>query len=251
MSTQGCRRFVILSPYRCGSTLLTERLNAHPDIVCYGELLSPAEVIWHPMPRQEVVDTNQRKADPGAFLDAVAWQPQPPNIRSVGFKLPHEHFRLQFQKTKAHLADIPDLHLVHLSRENLLARYVSLRNAAQTKKWFAFQDTERPEVPPLQIDPVKLENVFKTEPLNVKAYKGALPGARSIDITYEALTGTPTDVHKSLCEFLGVDYQPPKDVSVRLSTGKLSDRIANYDDLEKHFRGTKWADFFTRQPDQT
>ncbi|MEM7056076.1 MAG: sulfotransferase [Pseudomonadota bacterium] len=248
MEQSDYRRFVIISPFRSGSTLLTERLNAHPSIHCYGELLNPTQLIWHPMaPENPSCGEAVRATDPGAFLEAVAWQLRPAQIRAAGFKLPEPQFHRAFQQVRQHLANVDDLHVIYLSRENLLARYVSQARALENKVWMVFDASGTPEGEPIKIDATDLENFFKTEALLPRAIKAALDGCASVDMTYEALITMPVDAQHQLCAFLGVDYHPPEDVSKKISTGSLPDQISNFDALAEHFTGTDWEIYFTRK----
>jgi len=65
-------------------------LNAHPAATCYGELLNPKEVIWHPMSPLKTVDEEMRRIAPDTFLQATVWQAPHWNIADLA--LAHYHF---------------------------------------------------------------------------------------------------------------------------------------------------------------
>ena len=80
-------RFVIISMSRSGTSLLSESLNSHPQIVCHGE-------VFHPNPVGHLKDNfieqsfdqvvQLRAENPSAFLD---WVFDRPGVTAAGFKM--------------------------------------------------------------------------------------------------------------------------------------------------------------------
>jgi hypothetical protein len=114
-------RFVIVTMSRSGTSLLSETLNSHSQIVCHGEVYHPNPV-WHIKDKfversfEEVLKF--RAADPVAYLE---WVYQRPDVAAVGFKM----WRSQNPEVcDALLADESVSKIIY-ERTNVLARYSS------------------------------------------------------------------------------------------------------------------------------
>ena len=134
----GYTPFIIAGRSRVGSNLLRSLLNAHPDVVAYGEIFRDlASRDWdHTGYFQSAADAALVQADPVRFIDSRVFGRYPRSVRAVGFKLFYYHAR-----EGAAAAVWPwllarrDLKVIHLKRGNLLQTHVSRKRAALTGKW--------------------------------------------------------------------------------------------------------------------
>lgn len=135
------RRFVILSGSRSGTSLLSETLNVHPEILCHGELFHPTPASH--IKRQEGDLSLEeavalRDSDPSGFLD---WALNRPRVAVAGFKM----WRSQHEAICDRLlADEETLKIIY-ERENVLARFSSSRLVKATGIYNLKSEKARPE----------------------------------------------------------------------------------------------------------
>lgn len=122
-------RFCILSLHRSGTSLLVGSLNAHPQIVCHGE-------IFHKKPENHVRmewrsqhEIGMRETDAVAFSYSILDETDPD--MTVGFKM----WRGQQKEACDAMLQDPSIFKIVLERTNILARYASANLAMQTGIW--------------------------------------------------------------------------------------------------------------------
>lgn len=243
---QGFRRFVILAAPRTGSTLLAERCASHPSVRCYGELLAPHGVDWLNAagPRSGWI-MRYRDHDRLRFLDTFVWHRQPADIRAVGFKLLYQQFLPHRGTLAPYLRGHEGLHVIRLRRRNLLANFASARVAALTGRYTLRDAHARPELPKVVLSPDECEDWFRRHRLTERMLATLFRGHPMIDIAYEDLDRDAAAFDARICGFLGVAARPLGQSTVKLDPLPLTERIANFDALARHFAGTEWEDFFS------
>jgi hypothetical protein len=131
-------RFIILTYARTGSTMFAASLNSSPNIICFRELFNPIMdgigFYVDGYDNSSAEDRALRDRDFKKFLQARIFCEYPREIRAVGFKMPHVHFRW-FPGLLEWLVEHRELRVVHLERRNLLRMLVSLRIAQKTGGW--------------------------------------------------------------------------------------------------------------------
>ncbi|MEW6169436.1 MAG: hypothetical protein AB1651_17355 [Pseudomonadota bacterium] len=123
-------RFAILSIARAGSALLAEQLDAHPQVVCEGE-------IFHPQPQHQLslralntVDLSDRHSRPARYVAAVL-ESAAGSAKAVGFRyLPNRN-----DAAERHILLDRSIRKVVLIRHNLLAAYASHKLALSRDVW--------------------------------------------------------------------------------------------------------------------
>ncbi|MBA3810547.1 MAG: hypothetical protein H0X27_02665 [Caulobacteraceae bacterium] len=119
-------RFLVLCSARTGSTLLTNVLNASPDVRCLFELLNPSVQQYGEPATPELRDL--RQTDAAAFVDRISgWGTKP----VFGFKIFPGHADDWLEAA----LDDPSWKKIVLYRENVLAVWSSQRIAAARGKW--------------------------------------------------------------------------------------------------------------------
>jgi hypothetical protein len=69
-------------------------------------------------------------------------------------------------------------------------------------------------------------------------------GERVLDVIYENLAADQAAEMRRVFDFLGVENRGVRASTRRQSAGLLRDRIENFDELERRFRGTHWHSWF-------
>lgn len=135
--------------------------------------------------------------------------------------------------------------LLYLRRTNLL-RHALSNIRARKERFHQKKSDANTERPPLHVDP---ENVVEwmqsSEELN--AYEQELlDGLPYLSLTYEEHIRDPSD-HQStvdtICEFLGVPSAPVESSYRKVAPPSLEEGVANYGELVRHLKGTKYATY--------
>ena len=138
------RPFVIICSPRSGSTLLVEALDAHPRVVCRGEVLNPVYEVYG-----DVTDRAWWRVRLHwlAMFTPPLWPQQQGRLGAIGAKLFHVHASpgaLTCGATVSTLLDaLPTRPLpVLLYRRCMLSSYLSLCRAFETDRWFEHIDDD-------------------------------------------------------------------------------------------------------------
>lgn len=236
------RRFCIISPGRSGSQMLVQRCDSHPQVRCYGEVLAPGHITWltSNRPTMDRWVLTVRDRDQVRFLERHVWHRYPAGIGAVGFKLLYSHLLRQRSPLEAMIRNNPDILVIWLDRRNRLEAYLSRLVARQTKVYFIHNARPVPQVPPVTIDIETCERSLKMLEVAHQTIGDILEGSNCLRLHYEDLVDAPDQSGARMCDFLGVEDQPLAHTARKLAQGSLRERIANYDQLQAHFHGTRW-----------
>ena len=135
------QRYVIIGDARTGSTLLTQALNSHPDVLCFGEVFN----LVHPyvdygvegFNNNDKVAIEERARDPRAFLKKRVYGERRTGLRALGFKFPYGQDEWYPTVMQELLTD-REIRVVHMQRRNSLRTLVSLKVAQTTGVWGTF-----------------------------------------------------------------------------------------------------------------
>jgi len=241
-------KFVIVGAARTGSTLLVDLLNAHSQVLAFGELFRTPEAIgWDVRPfvtyqSPRLIDLY--RADPVAFLEYSVFRRWPANYAAVGFKLFYYHARQPPQSAVwDHLASDRNIRILHIRRQNLLAQYLSLLIAHKTDVWSTTRS------PPDQHEPIRIDveacrrhflDVRRSEDECADVFKNHAVR----NVYYESLARNYAGEMQGIADFLGVRPERIGSNLVRQSKGPVSQTITNYDELKRAFANTCWQEFF-------
>jgi LPS sulfotransferase NodH len=256
MANGSATRFIITCPARTGSSMLTSLLQSHPDVCCHGEVFGRRvfegfQGIDYTGPISEtlkppIVDklVELRIDDPVAFLrDYVLY---PGQFKAIGLKLKYEELLLDmYAPVLEWISDKRDIKIIHLRRRNLLKRYVSQYIAVKITKVFnTWEGTDAPCAPRVTLSAQECERQFQIAENRHKRFANLFKNHEVLDLTYENLVANKMENLIDIQTFLGVN-------PVRLSTGmkkinpdSLRSMIENYDQLARHFSGTRFEAFF-------
>lgn len=235
------RRFVILGLPRSGSTYLMTLLNTHRDISCTGEQFNPWRVVG--LGDKDSDDSHEtvvaRDADPRAFLNGIFDQADASGAAVGGFKFMLGH---NIAALKA-LAEDPELHIIHVWRENRLAQVASLFKALETKNWAQTQKSDHinrtVEARPRAIS--QRWHEFATTDFLADAFLKTL-SQPVLTLEYKELFAD--DIGPRLCQFLQVDpAQAMQSPLVKQGSNKVSERFTNPGPIVYYFTQVGRADW--------
>lgn len=241
------QRFVVVGVARTGSTLLLDLLNAHAQVVAFGELFrGDGEIGWDRWPfrtHQSARLLRLHASEPLEFLETAVFRRWPRTIAAVGFKLFYYHARAGRQTAVwDYLRSDPDLAIIHLKRANILEQYLSLRLAHATNVWSTLRSATPAE--PIRLSPDACLRHFEEVRAGEEACDAFFAGRRLHTITYETLVADRSAVMDGVTAHLGLRPGPLKAKVVRQRTRPLSSAIANFEELQDFFAGSAWEGFF-------
>jgi len=242
------RRFVIVGLARTGSTLLVNLLNAHSQVLTFGELFrSPDAIGWDVRPfagYQSPKLLAQYRSDPNAFLQAEVFRRWPRRYEAIGFKLFYYHAReRRFSEVWNYLRDDRDVRVVHMRRRNILKQYLSLRIAHATDVW-SVTTTPVHEPAAIRLDAEECGRHFKFVRDAEAACARIFEYHHVLDVFYEELAEHQDRAMASVQDFLGLRREKLRTTLVRQRKPALPRAIANFEDLRGAFIGTQWEPFF-------
>ncbi len=249
---RGCRdyrRFIILTTARSGSNFLRGLLNAHSQVIAFGELFRDPGAIGWDLPRYDEFLQSPRlrrlaQRDPAAFVEREVFKTFPMQTKAVGFKIFYYHAQDASRRDIwRYLRESRDISVIHLKRNNMLKNLLSLNKAFQTNNWTSTKGT-REEKLVLSLDPEECLKHF-TWAQNVKQeYDGLFADHSKIDVIYEDLAGDTPGEFARIQRFLGIDLESCKPTTRRQSGQPLSEAVSNYFELKERFKGSPWESFF-------
>jgi len=220
--------FAIVCLGRTGSTHLVSLLDSHPEIRCFGELLTHHEGT---LDEAFVTSPIDDPVDYGAQLTAQLGE------RAVGFKLPLNSIRAHHEALRVLEGD--QMRIVRLRRLNLLALLASRRLLATTRVPQSTHGDYGDAT--VAIDPSQALAVFRLTDEHERYLDGLADGRPSFQITYEDLgAGQRLD---AIQDFLDVDPVPLQSLFKRVRSRPLSETIENWSEISNALRGTPYEWF--------
>ncbi len=245
---QAATQFIILTHARSGSNLLAFGLREHGQIYVGGEFFNDqAEyrkgdgVAAHGIGYTEGFDGEK-------FLrEGLFEYPMPHHIAAAGFKLFYNHARSPRASTAwEYLARRKDVRIIRLLRENLFASWVSHEVAFRTNVWVVPR-VQQPTatLAPFPIAPERCLDFFQETERYIEMTRETFRHHPTCEVSYER--ELCTDYAQTMSRvFWFLDVEPREVVPQTQSQGRrsLSEQVSNYMDLERRFRGTRYARFF-------
>jgi LPS sulfotransferase NodH len=243
-------RYLLTCPARTGSTLLSRYLQSHPDVCAHGEVLAPTGplsfygVNYRVDAPLEQLLLRRRDRDPVAFLREFVWQAG--DRRAVGFKGKYEELLLpQYAAVLKEVRRDTVIRVLHLTRENLLERYLSQYLAVHVHGIYEVRrEDERPEDTRVRLSPQECERDFRRTEERQASFRTMFRGHEVLELSYEQLVGEPDATLARVQAFLGVEERTLEATSVKLRTRPVPEVVENYGELARHFRGTPYEAFF-------
>lgn len=229
------QRFLLSSDKRTGSHYLQTALEAHPAIRCRGEFYSPRDQEkvgpdWF----QELYYTAAQAKELGIQADGLLLQ------RSDGGRVG------KFQGMRGLMRTAyPDLKVLMLFRENVVAQFVSKEVAKRRKQWCYFQHQRGKSDPDqsvtITVDPAfMLRQIRRTWQLwqqDCKEWR-AFP---QLVVKYEEAVADLPGQTARIFDFLGVERVPVQSRALLQGQKPLSEVVKNYAEAMNALHGTRWA----------
>lgn len=190
------RKFLIVGRARSGTTLLTQILNAHPDVECDREVLSKS--VLGPVGHLERLAGKSRSRAYGAKL--------------LSYQMAQVH---RFRDPRGFLATLTrrGFRLVHLTRDTF-SQTVSLATAQS--RWVFHRAGDAPPAAAAALDPQDFARRLEWSDLLLAYERHCLAGLPHLEVSYEADL-LPTARHQATAErvfdWIGV---PPAPVAAGL-----------------------------------
>lgn len=244
----GLTHFVVVGHPRSGSTLLIQSLRKNNTIRMYGEILS------HELSeRARTLRRDERPYREGdcaySYLrDVIFRKRDSDDLKAVGCKI----FFNQINSTPGrrtawrYLAEKSELRIVHLSRRDLFASWVSYELAERTGQWArAPHEPPPPPPPPFRVDPAACLGFFEEVREGQETLRSMIAAERVITVVYEDdLCGSVKCCVRSLSNQLDAgNFKPPVPLG-RQRRLMPWQQVANYAELRERFRDTPYESFF-------
>jgi LPS sulfotransferase NodH len=239
-------KFVILGHGRTGSTLLALAMRQHPGVLMHGEAFARD---------QEQRRQNVRRKDPyvdgrdaGEYLEYLFQEEHGDWPLATGIKLFYDHAREQPAAERAWdwLAARRDVHIVHLTRANLLASWASSEVARRTGEWFRPVHKQQVEPPSgFTVDAQACARFFEGVSHH-RAWTGRVFAQHPrLELEYEAdLCDDFDGTMAKVWTFLALPAHRCERLLSKQRRGPLRDQILNYDELKRYFAATPHARYF-------
>jgi hypothetical protein len=168
-------------------------------------------------------------------------------IHAVGWKLFYRHgLGEKLRRLRKYLQSHKDIHVIHLTRENLLASLVSLRIAQRTGEFIrSHPSRNQKNTAPISLTTEECEEYFRRTQNDQAFYERFFHHHPWLEISYDelwkhkerTLTRVQSFLHVAPLHTLFADTR-------KQNTKPLRSLVSNYDDLKKFFHKTKWHAFF-------
>jgi LPS sulfotransferase NodH len=243
------QKYIIMAHGRSGSSMLTNILGQHSQIINFSELFHYPKIQFNykGYNNHSKILLLIRNCHPTYFLDHFIFLAYSKNIKAVGFKVFPQHLNFPlFTPVWEWLNFNKDVKVIFLTRINLLASITSLVKAEKTGIW-AIRDTSSRDSLKVTLDYEWLVKQFNLmRGLNIEAFN-RLRDHQIFQITYEEIISDFKKTNKSIQNFLGVNAELHKPIFKKQEVRPLSEVIANYNELRDRFINTEWINFFENQ----
>lgn len=223
------KKYIILSLPRSGSTLLSRMMLAHPNVKGEGEYFD-----------------RLKNKNPEVLLETL-FSPQKMSVQAVGFNIHYNH-PADEKKDEAWmlLRESPDLHVIHLSRKNILRYYLSTKIARKLNVFRIKRAKDRPDLESRKviIAPQELEKTIANVERDKARFNSIFSAKPMIEVEYEKIILNPKMEFQRLTSFLELPEKEPKLLSEIMNPEPLAELIINYDELKAEFKSTEWSWMF-------
>ena len=224
-------RTIVCSQQRTGSNMLRSALESHSDLRVGGEAA-----------------TRVSKSTHERWWAGWSDAPISPYVNS---SMCHEHMQYVWHHLDVwNIHDAPmkcdpfhrtmkkyaDLHVVWLSRQDVVAQALSLAVAMESKRWCVPHDGNNTTAGRFRVSPthvLRLAQHFK----QLRSYtKRTLQGKPSILVTYEQLVDDFDDTLNDVQKFLGVKSMELRPTTKKTHDKSMSELVVNYDEVMRYAR---------------
>lgn len=223
------KKFIILTRSRTGSNMLMTYLNDHPHIASDGEVLGT------------LAGQDYKK------ILAKVFGKQPFFIKAKGFKIFYYHpLDEKPDDLWTTLADMNDLHVIHLKRKNILRTLISREIAGIQNVWYTSSSQQQKTDQSISVSFTAEDLADKFEQTRNWEQGGdeLFKHHPLLTVYYEDLANDRDAAFKKVTDFLGFEYIHPETPLTKQNNKSLKETVSNYDELKMAFSGTEWESFF-------
>ena len=244
-------KFIITCAPRTGSTMLRMMLNSHPDIICHGEVISTQGKPNLGKKYQKKIDKTSdelaviRDQDPVFFLNEYVLNQNQGNCEAVGVKIKYRQLEEEFKTMFREIANNKTISILHLTRKNLLKRYISnkLAGAKKTSTVIMKDSTVKKEQPKIVINIQDcLANIASVKETEIR-FREHFKNHKLVEIVYEDIVAEQNNPMNKLQTFLGVNPIDLKFNTVKINSDNLVDIVENYQELVMEIKETPYAQY--------
>lgn len=245
--------FIMLGTRRTGSTVISNALADHPQILQYGELFHDRASMRAAEAAHETMGAGVLRhlpnglptcldADDGHdYLSRLFSQSTP--AQAIGFKIFYHHAR---RGPIASVWDYLDRHteirILHIQRRNWLESLISEERAKLTKIWHA---TNSVTTQPFGIAPARCQEYFGELKRWRAVIQPLLVNHPVLGLEYQQFTEDFSRTLTRICCFLEVNSEATMVPRLtKIAQQEPRAELVNYQELQTHFRNTPYADFF-------
>ena len=233
------KRFAMITHARSGSTLLTRALDAHPEVLCAGEIFGRS-TRKRRRELRHAVDPLPHKCNPERIrsFDAYFWRHLAP-AAAAGCKISIEH-TLQFPRIREWVDADRDLLIFHLKRDNKVHAAASSFLAQSLHHWTATSPDDHPTetvAPPPERFAEKLKIYRRAD----KWAKRLAGDRRRVVVHYHELVTDFPGTLARLWRELGVDPIEVAPSEYKRDPRPLSEKLDNLEEIRRHLADTRWA----------
>jgi len=233
--------------------MLRRMLNTHPDRTCHGEVFSIRREPnlgrdYHMKISKTTKELAElRAADMVDFLHRHVWERK--DCKAIGAKIKYRQLEEQYPAILQAILDDPEILIIHLTRKNLLKRYVSNRLviAQKTPTVITNRAAKASEKFEIQvktiIDPEKCIDNMKETRASEKRFKSYFQGHHVFDMVYETFINQENQSMMKLQSVLGVDPMPLEPKTVKINSDNLEDLVENFDELTNTLQDTIFSHY--------
>ncbi len=260
---------------RSGSNYLVNLLNSHPQITNYGEVLGEWTLLRKlhtkiKLGGQSIFDyLNYIYTNPVFFYIAQIYSAiarlrsgksinfkHRRQVKTVGVKDFHMNLSGDKKSLWSFFKNDEEMLIIHLYRENILKKFISLEMMSSTKVVSSHQIESNPkdsepknQLPKLYVDPqMVLQRLEKSHTMLQERMEALnqLPQRRVFHLRYEDLFSSGSSQHNyrdAIFQFLGVEPINVESSHRKLLSKDLADVIENYDQVYDTLSKTKFAKY--------
>lgn len=261
---------------RSGSNYLVNLLNSHPKITNYGEALGDWTLLYKLHSKfglggKTTLDyLNYIYTSPVFFYIAQAYsaiarlrENKPINFKSIkqvktiGIKDFHMNLMGDRSPLWSFFKNDDEMLIIHLYRENLLKKFISLEMMSSTKvvsrKDLSQNGEQNKKIQKIAVNPVEvLPRLEKSYAMLQERMNrlGELPQNRVLHVRYEDLFSSADSQGKhrdKIFQFLGVELINVESDHRKILSNNLSDIIENYDEVYETLINTPFAQYLNSQ----
>lgn len=216
-------------------------LNSHSKVICYGELFNPSKETRQNAIRSSVaIKPNE---DPKKYLKSNVFKRYSKDIEGVGFRLFYTHARKNDNWTGLwpYIAT-SDIKIIHLKRKDLLAQFLSLKQALRSNVWVSNDEKNKREDGDIWLDPEECSRYFINMRWCELRAKKEFANSSMLEISYEELAQDQVNESQKILSFLELPYENLSSKTKKQRKKPKSKVIKNYAELRDIF--STWPTYF-------